>query len=56
MSPSMNSQLLVAYVVLGFMLLKRLLVHVRVIPPECARCGLVVERRELGQPVCTCGR
>jgi hypothetical protein len=56
MPPSMNSQLLVAYVVLGVVLLKPLLVRARVIPPECARCGLVFERRELGQPVCTCSR
>ena len=50
----MTAQLLVAYAVLWAMLLKALLARARVIPAECARCGRLYERRELGQPVCRC--
>jgi hypothetical protein len=52
----MNAQLLAAYAVLWVTLLKALLTKARVIPARCARCGLDYERRELGQPVCGCGR
>ncbi len=31
-----------------------MLVAVRRLPPACARCGLRVERRRLGEPVCRC--
>ena len=34
--------------------LESLLRRTRVIPAECARCGLLFERRELGQPICHC--
>lgn len=53
---SMNAQLLVGYAVLWIVLLKALLVRARVIPPECPRCGLLFERRELGGTICTCER
>jgi hypothetical protein len=50
----MTAQLVVAYAVLWATLLKALLARARVIPGECARCGLFFERRELGQPICRC--
>jgi hypothetical protein len=50
----MTTQLVVAYAVLWVILLKALLARARVIPAECARCGLLFERRELGQAVCRC--
>jgi hypothetical protein len=53
---SMNAQLLVGYAVLWIVLLKALLVRARVLPPECPRCGLLFERRELGGAICTCER
>ena len=50
----MTAQLLVAYAVLWAVLLKGLLARARVIPRECARCGLLYERNELGQQICRC--
>jgi hypothetical protein len=50
----MTAQLVVAYAVLWAMLFKALLARARVIPAECARCGLLFERRELGQQICSC--
>jgi hypothetical protein len=52
----MNAQLLAAYAVLWATLFKALLAKAKVIPAECARCGLAYERRELGGVVCTCDR
>ena len=52
----MTAQLVVAYAVLWVVLLKALFARARVIPAECARCGRLFERRELGQPVCRCDR
>lgn len=49
-------QLIAAYIVLWTVLLKTLLVRARVIPGQCGRCGLLFERHELGQPICTCSR
>lgn len=50
----MTMQLIVGYVVLWTVLMKALLSRARVIPAQCARCGLLFERHELGQPICTC--
>jgi hypothetical protein len=52
----MNSQLLVAYAFLWVVLFKSLLGKARLIPSQCARCGLAFERRELGGVVCSCDR
>ncbi len=53
---SMNAYLVVGYAVLWVVLLKALFVRARVIPAECARCGLHFERRELGGAICSCER
>jgi hypothetical protein len=50
----MTAQLVVAYAVLWATLFKALLSRARVIPAECARCGRLYERRELGQQICSC--
>lgn len=52
----MTMQLIAAYVVLWTVLVKALLTRARVIPAQCARCGRLFERHELGQPICTCNR
>ncbi len=36
-------------------LMRSLLVAAKVVPPSCARCGVQLERRQLGEPVCRCG-
>jgi hypothetical protein len=50
----MTAQLMVSYAVLWATLFKALLARARVIPSECARCGMLYERRELGQSICRC--
>ena len=52
----MTMQLIAAYAVLWTVLVKALLMRARVIPSQCARCGLLFERHELGQQICTCSR
>jgi hypothetical protein len=50
----MSTPFLIAYAGLWATLMRALLVKARVLPPTCARCGRLFERRALGQPVCTC--
>lgn len=52
----MTAQLIVGYAALWATLMKALLMRARVIPGQCPRCGEVLERRRLGQPICTCNR
>ncbi len=35
-------------------LMRSLLVAAKVLPASCARCGVQLERRALGEPVCRC--
>ncbi|HXV56860.1 MAG TPA: hypothetical protein VD704_03250 [Gaiellaceae bacterium] len=35
---------------------RAVLVFAQVLPPTCGSCGLRLERRRLGEPVCRCGR
>jgi hypothetical protein len=35
-------------------LMRGLLVAAKIVPPSCARCGVQLERRALGEPVCRC--
>jgi hypothetical protein len=42
------------YFVLWATLLRALLVRAKLVPPNCGRCGRILERRELGEPVCSC--
>lgn len=48
--------LVIPYLALWTALMRALLVKAAVLPPTCARCGLVFERRELGESVCACSR
>jgi hypothetical protein len=48
--------LVIPYIALWAALMRALLVKAAVLPATCARCGLVLERRELGESVCSCRR
>jgi hypothetical protein len=50
----MQSWLLLPYLALTLSLVRSLLVAAKVLPPQCHRCGLQRERRELGERVCAC--
>jgi hypothetical protein len=50
----MSGPILICYVLLWATLMRALLVKGRILPPTCARCGLVFERRALGERVCGC--
>jgi hypothetical protein len=52
----MSGQILISYLLLWATLMRGLLVKARVLPPTCARCGLLFERRVLGERVCSCHR
>jgi hypothetical protein len=42
--------------VLGWVVVARaVLVYTHVLPPTCGSCGLKLERRYLGEPICHCG-
>ena len=45
----MTAQLLVPYMVLWAVLMRALLVRAKIAPPMCARCGLKLERSQLGE-------
>jgi hypothetical protein len=51
-----NPALVLAYFVFWAALLQALLVRAQVLPPACGRCGLKMERRNLGDPICSCDR
>jgi hypothetical protein len=54
---SMNSPVLVVpYLALWGALFRAMLVRFAFLPPTCARCGLRLERRHLGESVCSCSR
>jgi hypothetical protein len=50
----MSSQLVVPYMVLWAVLLRALLVRARIAPALCGRCGLKLERSQLGETICRC--
>jgi hypothetical protein len=51
----MSGHLLLPYMVLWASLMRALLVRARIAPPLCGRCGLKLERSELGEAICHCG-
>ena len=53
---SVTAQLILPYFVLWATLMKALLVKANLVPASCGRCGRKFERRELGEPVCSCAR
>lgn len=50
----MTTWMLLAYLALAASLLRSMLVAAEKVPRACARCGLQVERRSLGERVCNC--
>jgi len=50
----MPPEFLLPYFVLWASLMRGLLVAAKILPPICSRCGLNLERRRLGDPVCRC--
>jgi hypothetical protein len=48
--------LAIPYLVLWTAMMRALLVRAQILPPTCARCGRRYERRDLGEPVCSCER
>jgi hypothetical protein len=48
--------LAVSYLAFWAALMRALLVRAAVLPPTCGRCGLRLERRRLGETICSCGR
>lgn len=48
--------LLIPYLAFWSALMRALLVKAAVLPATCTRCGLLFERRELGEAVCSCRR
>jgi hypothetical protein len=50
----MTGQLLVPYFVLWATLMRALLVRAKIAPAMCARCGLKLERTQLGEQICRC--
>jgi hypothetical protein len=51
----MSGHFVLWYLFLWATLMRALLVKARILPPTCARCGLGLERRRLGESICDCG-
>lgn len=53
----MNDPMLaITYLVLWVAMMRALLVRAQILPATCSRCGRMFERRDLGEPVCSCER
>lgn len=50
----MTPELMLAYFVLCATLMRALAVRAKVVTPRCSRCGHVLERRALGETICSC--
>lgn len=50
----MDRTVLLLELAFALTLMRSLLVGARIIPPSCARCGVQLERRALGERVCRC--
>jgi hypothetical protein len=48
--------LVIPFFVLWAAMMRALLVRADILPPTSARCGRRYERRDLGEPVCSCKR
>ena len=51
----MNRTTVLVELIVVLTLMRSLLVAAKVVPQSCARCGVQLERRQLGEPVCRCG-
>ena len=52
----MDPTVVLLEVAFAITLMRSLLVAAKVLPPSCGRCGVQLERRALGEPVCRCER
>ena len=52
----MELTVVVVELIFAATLMRGLLVAAKLLPPSCGRCGLQLERRNLGETVCRCGR
>ena len=52
----MTATMLAPYTMLWMVLIRALLVRANVLAPTCPRCGLMLERAQLGERVCGCAR
>jgi hypothetical protein len=50
----MSLTLLALYSTLAVTLMRALLVKAQRLSPSCGACGLPLERRELGESICSC--
>jgi hypothetical protein len=50
----MSGQLLLPYMALWASLMRALLVRAQIAPALCGRCGLKLERSQLGESICRC--
>jgi hypothetical protein len=50
----MPLEFMLPYFVLWATLMRGLLVAAKILPPMCRHCGLHLERRRMGDPVCRC--
>ena len=52
----MPSWLVLPYLIVFATAFPALLVSAKVLPPSCAQCGLPLERKTLGERICSRGR
>lgn len=52
----MDLTLVLLQLLVAVTLMRSLLVAAHVLPPSCGKCGVQLERRALGEPVCRCER
>jgi hypothetical protein len=52
----MTASLVLPTFVLWATLMRALLVAAKLLPPSCRQCGMLLERRELGEAICQCSR
>jgi hypothetical protein len=46
----------IAYFAFWATLMRALFVRAQLLPATCCRCGMQLERRALGEPICSCAR
>jgi hypothetical protein len=51
----LNPTMILMEAVFALTLMRALLVAAKMVPPLCGKCGLQMERRSMGEPVCRCG-
>jgi hypothetical protein len=51
---SVQTPLVLCFVLFWATLMRALFVKAQILPGTCGRCGLPLERRGMGQPVCRC--